>query len=956
VSPKLLCRAVGAAVCVASLVFWRAAGQESGRQTLIDARSAIGRIEGNDPEAKIERAESEFNANMRAFAVASDGMAPEVAASRWLALLDEAIAIPHRSVMGAMGGAPPVPIGTLHTVLITLPRPLAWTEIRKIVDQRPPSEDRTALQILCARLMGDNEAVVRLSQEYDRQAPKRRGQVRQGSPTTSIRIAALSRLGRRLDKQTIEELLSDGSGEESLPWDQLTDQEAREVVLDVIKRTGGNVDFRNRRISKLAQQAILAHLTDFPKPLWLAGDGQIYIEKLVEHYGFASLLRTGEVPDEVTRLYLRKLLLEGKADLAAKLLAQGGTNNYQIGPDDWGDQPKNLYRTVTAVQAKVPNRNLWDLYASAAVACGHIPAAIARLEAQLGMPKTTRRVKLGILANLIDLHCRIGDLKGVAADLDATQKVKRLPRPAVQGPFSDDDFDPSYQALKIGLASKDAGLIGRGLAYEKQRDENYVDPEVFQALSLQRRYGELEALEIRALRKSSGVAEWLPRFATELCEIYYQTNRPRDILTMLRDFPYWSASDVSKIDSGSAGRSFDDKIGEEPSMGFYAAWAFAKTGQTSLALRTLRNVLLLHSGSLQPYELLNEIGDASSLATYADLIRAHPSSPMPVLWKADLLLRLGRSADADTSVRKALAIDPSSAYPYREKLLGLMAEISKRKGDIVSARRYADQVRAVSLAARADDLTNAGLLSMAASALRQATAIWPDDPVVQAQLAECLGKECRHSEAEVHRAQAIENLPAAIGENSDGPGPISGILYSESDRVLALLDNCVKKHPKDAKAYYARGVVYARADRPKEAIKDLEQAVMLDPKLYLAWNELASVSRFGLISPARAQQFALTAIGLDPLASPFFGGSNLESVSDLASAYEILRNRLNGFPTLDGRPIFPLHAAEPERRVIDWPQIDPLDKANRYVGELFSGSSDIRAIAGLYHPTGFPFE
>jgi len=79
-------------------------------------------------------------------------------------------------------------------------------------------------------------------------------------------------------------------------------------------------------------------------------------------------------------------------------------------------------------------------------------------------------------------------------------------------------------------------------------------------------------------------------------------------------------------------------------------------------------------------------------------------------------------------------------------------------------------------------------------------------------------------------------------------------------------------------------------------------------------------------------------------------------VSDLAAVYRILQNRLDGFPTLDDRPIFPLHEADPTRREIDWPHLDPLDKAGRYVGEFFGDSSDIRAIAALFHVTGFPFE
>ncbi|HTQ11610.1 MAG TPA: tetratricopeptide repeat protein, partial [Fimbriimonadaceae bacterium] len=722
-------------------------------------------------------------------------------------------------------------------------------------------------------------------------------------------------------------------------------------------QSGGNLYFRNTRDRKLAEQVVLNHLADLPKPVWLQGGGwddQPYIDKLVGHYGFASLLSKGDVPGEVTRTYVRGLLLAGKADPAAKLLSQDQEPE-QIPPDEWGTAPKNLDQTVAAVQAKLPTHDLSDLYTSAAIACGNIRGALNRLEARLSASGVSRKAKLAILGQIIDLHCRTGDLKAVAADMDLVEKVKKLPRPRVNDPFANDEYDPSYLALKIGLASRDAGLIRRGIQYASEGNQTYVDGDLFRTYLDEGRFADLERLEILSARKNADNPNYQSAVAGELCEIYYRASRPKDILTLLRDFPSWPGDDVAKIDSSPIGYSEDRS--ENPPTSFYAAWAFAKTGQRDLALRTLRNGLMLQSHSFPPYELLNQVGGASALPIYEDLIRAHPLNANPILWKGDLLFRLGRLRDAEACLREAMALDPADGYAYRLKLNGLLAQILKKRGDEAGARRCADLVEAVGFAARARDLSESDVFPEAEALLSRAAAICPDDAAIQAQLAECLDKECRHAQADSHREKAIENLASAIGENSPGPDAFRSILYPWpwSGRSRDVLNACIKKHPKDACLYYARGVDYAWQESRRQAIADLERAVAIDPKFYLAWDELADISKFGGASPEKAQQYALKAIGIDPF-DQSYSAPELGSVSDLAAAYRTLRSRMDGLPTVDDRSIFPLHTVAPERRTIDWPHFERLRQGDRFIGDLVSKSSDIRSIAALFHHTGFPFE
>src|SRR5579862_84231 len=81
------------------------------QQKLVDARTAIREIRANDPETKIENAERALTEHLRVFADHCSEPYPGQAAE-WLSLVDEAIALPHRSFNGMMAGAMAGPAGS----------------------------------------------------------------------------------------------------------------------------------------------------------------------------------------------------------------------------------------------------------------------------------------------------------------------------------------------------------------------------------------------------------------------------------------------------------------------------------------------------------------------------------------------------------------------------------------------------------------------------------------------------------------------------------------------------------------------------------------------------------------------------------------------------------------------------------------------------------------------------
>ncbi len=917
------------------------------QEQLIGVRKLVERIEKNDPEAKIERAEEAFNSHLRALAANGDRISARQAAAEWLALVDEAVAIPQRSFSGVLGGSPPIPPVTLRTALISLPPPDSWPEIRTMVNQRPPSSDRTALQMLCARLLGDNEEVVRLCDEYDRLALPRSDEYPAGmSGTTFVRLATLRRLGRTPSTKALElSLVGNGPRIYTTLYlgDLLPEPQARAFLLGLLKK-GESLDLLgNSRNYRLAQQVVLDHLDQFPKPRWsLVNDwnDRAYLSKLVARYGIDALLDSPFDTQVARKIYFQVLALKQDVGGAARVVT-GGTNTVAIAAEEWAVVPPGLDRFIASVQARLSHTDLTALYVSAAIAAHHIPEAVGRLEAQVASPKTSRSKKVALLRHLVALHTRVGDLDGVIADFAMSAKIR----------LNQDEDDPALPALSLGLATGDKRLLNFGMSRGMPAEYGYEGSAIFESMILQGRLIDLERLQIKIARARVDSGE-LDSAGRGLCAIYYRANRPNEVLDLLRDFRWWSADDLLKFASSDTQGSTSDDRSQKPTA-FYAAWAFARTGQKTLALRTLRALLLGSSQGSAAYDLLNGIGDAKTLAIYSDLILARPYDATTHLWEGDLLFRLGRIAEAESSVKRAIAINPAEGFRYRAKLQGLFGQILMKKGDRVGASRCTKLVEAIGLASRANDLFRAGVFSTATATMYRAVALSPDDAALQIQLVGYLQKECRGAEASQHAAIALQHLDTAIGEKSEVAANI--LRQKLTVDMKTLLDRLVKLKPASAGAYFARGVLHSEAGRLQEAITDFRRTVNIDPQHATAWERLTGLSGVGLTTPAEAEETALRWLDFAPFAESGFFPLDLDAVSNLSSVYLKLKRGLDALPLQEETSILPLHFAGSRRSGVQWPRLMPFQKSARFTGACFQIQQELDMIAGLFHVTKFPF-
>lgn len=90
---------------------------------------------------------------------------------------------------------------------------------------------------------------------------------------------------------------------------------------------------------------------------------------------------------------------------------------------------------------------------------------------------------------------------------------------------------------------------------------------------------------------------------------------------------------------------------------------------------------------------------------------------------------------------------------------------------------------------------------------------------------------------------SLVSTPSQTGATASGPSqaPAPQTLSAEAKTRLAPLDEAIKNNPQSAEAYARRGTVYYELNRSDDAIRDLNQAIKLDPGYAGAYFILGAV-------------------------------------------------------------------------------------------------------------------
>jgi tetratricopeptide (TPR) repeat protein len=200
------------------------------------------------------------------------------------------------------------------------------------------------------------------------------------------------------------------------------------------------------------------------------------------------------------------------------------------------------------------------------------------------------------------------------------------------------------------------------------------------------------------------------------------------------------------------------------------------------------------------YQALGQVDRA--LASYGEAIRLDPTNPMPLVDRANALLRhKGRLADAIRDFTLALALSPNNA----DALMG-RGDAYGRNGDFALA--LADLNRAIVLV---PDNANAHVLRGLLNSRRG------DSQSAATDYDAALVIDPRNMDALINRAALYS-------------------IAGQQDKALVDLDAAIAIRPNEPLAFYNRGYVHFSRKQYELAIADYSSAIDLDATFAIAYN------------------------------------------------------------------------------------------------------------------------
>ncbi|MEM6705470.1 MAG: tetratricopeptide repeat protein [Acidobacteriota bacterium] len=314
---------------------------------------------------------------------------------------------------------------------------------------------------------------------------------------------------------------------------------------------------------------------------------------------------------------------------------------------------------------------------------------------------------------------------------------------------------------------------------------------------------------------------------------------------------------------------------------------YLRQGNSTDAVSALKDALRIDPGNAQATLALARAYEAQSSwqAAYDVYDRASSAETPYLREKADVLLRMGRNAEAMSLLVDAAAQDPSAPT------LSLLGWAQEASGDFAAAVRTYERLVADDPAGP-DQL----LSTSAARAAERLSALALD--------------QGRFGDAESWATQATR---------TDGPTASSYTLLglallnrSETGRAIAAFKNALTIEPDDAVALNNLGNAYFAEGRVDEAIRAFESAVASDPSMVTAQENLTaarSAPKVPQAAPQRAEAPAAepTTLRLEDARAPSLQrpAARVIALGDAARAAGLRQGdlllRIAGQPVLDAR-------------------------------------------------------
>lgn len=388
-----------------------------------------------------------------------------------------------------------------------------------------------------------------------------------------------------------------------------------------------------------------------------------------------------------------------------------------------------------------------------------------------------------------------------------------------------------------------------------------------------------------------------------LLEIYHRAGRHADVLALLEESELWGAEDISKLAQAHH---------RDSDLHFIAAAALEAVGRGAEARPILRKAIQLRPGSDASYELLAKIGQEDHERFLDEVARIDRFEERPLIWKAQAQLQSGRLAEAETTIRAAIAIDPSDGEQGkgdRMRAYAVLGDILARRGDAEQAALMRSAVAAIRLSETADDWWSAGLLTRAVGIYEASLTKFADAYCIQSRLALRYNELGDFAKAEFHYQRAFELMPDSFGRVESHcfgcEGAFNGLrAQGVAERVFGAL---AEKMPENPRVAYLLAYLRESQERFPEAADLLKKAVALDPDYLNAWSKLQDIASQTALPRATRQAAALAILRLDPTGRR--SRPETRELGDLRSLWLAIREAEAALPPRDEGTVFPLSAS-----------------------------------------------
>ncbi|MEI6563043.1 MAG: tetratricopeptide repeat protein [bacterium] len=642
--------------------------------------------------------------------------------------------------------------------------------------------------------------------------------------------------------------------------------------------------------------------------------------------GFNSRYYSGRQDSEQNRYrqqatvyYMLGLLAQNRSEDAVKVL-NANFSSTEEPSYGWGYGFKwtnvenlipraTLYAFLKQALKSNPELPFWDEYVRLSLLEGKTGEVASELKEQLANKKLPLIQQTRLLTQLAHVHLAADEVEAGVACLMQIPMLNLAGESARnQTQLKSEQTRVATQIAELGklLNRKDWVEQGIALALKRANEETAPDGEgadynfetsLIPLLTTHGRYAEAEAAILQSIeakaRKAKSQSPMVRQyqnfsdlFSTELimlAGVYNQAGRHADVLTLMENCPWWSATDVKNLNENWC-------EGKTPPV--MVAEALINAGRKDEAVRILKYVVEQNPTSDKGYEPLMGIASTELLPWLDGLYQLDRFEERPLIWKAVLLLKAGKLDDAEKVVREALKVDPTDGeQPAGDRVrgYGVLADILKAKGNLKDAEFFAKVVKSVRVAEQGDALTSAKLIKRSLALYEEAEGLFVDAYCVQWRLGERLNALGRTAEAEKHYELAFERMPEQFGQVANLCFGCEGVFQSKSsqsaaDRILTRMEKSGSSRPQ---VYFLLGQLREAEERFTEAYSYYQRAVELDPDYLDGWKKLAELAETLFIPAADRDRISLHMLQLDPLQRHSYGAS-LDKIMDFKGLWTVL--------------------------------------------------------------------